>query len=387
MRPLENLATSDLVDSQGRRICTRLSQHSVSQVSKASSTLSQLPKHWPTRKNRVLEKPLCVMKFGGTSVGDANSIGKVLEIVRGAQRNYTLLVVVSAMARVTDLLIEAGMRSANGDLCVAWEIFLSLKERHESAARSLLHSALEQERYESKLQACLLEGEQACREAMLARELTPPVADLIASLGERLCAPLVAAVLRESQVLSESIDAQECIVTDARHGGANPDLDQTRIRCEDRLRPLLRHGVVPVVTGFLGATPEGTLTTLGRGGSDYSASIVGAALSADEVIIWTDVDGFLTSDPRLISDARTIPQISYRQAAALAYFGAKVLHPKTLQPLVRAGIPVWIRNTFAADRGGTKITLEGPQREAGVKALTAMRDVSLVTVTAPGTER
>jgi aspartate kinase len=161
-------------------------------------------------------------------------------------------------------------------------------------------------------------------------------------------------------------------------------MDRTREECEVRLRPLIEKGIVPVVTGFLGATTEGKLTTLGRGGSDYSATILGAALSADEVIIWTDVDGVLTADPRLVPEARTIPVISYREAAELAFFGAKVLHPKTLNPVMRAAIPVWIRNSFAPERPGTLITPEGRSTGGGVKALTAIQDVALISVGGPG---
>jgi aspartate kinase len=150
------------------------------------------------------------------------------------------------------------------------------------------------------------------------------------------------------------------------------------------LRPLLQKGIVPVVTGFIGATPEGVLTTLGRGGSDYSATILGAAISADEIIIWTDVNGVLSADPRLVPEARTIPEISYREAAELAYFGAKVLHPKTLRAVIAAEIPVWIRNTFEPKNPGTKITLKGSGFTLGVKALTAIKDVSLIAVGGPG---
>src|SRR5208337_1461363 len=165
---------------------------------------------------------------------------------------------------------------------------------------------------------------------------------------------------------------------------AEPQMEQTRGRSHARILPLLERGIVPVVTGFLGATPEGELTTLGRGGSDYSATILGAALDADEVIIWTDVDGVLTADPRLVAEAQTIPEISYREAAELAYFGAKVLHPKTLRPLMESDIPVWIRNTFAPEQPGTKITTAGSANGGRVKALTAISDVALITVGGPG---
>jgi aspartate kinase len=161
-------------------------------------------------------------------------------------------------------------------------------------------------------------------------------------------------------------------------------MERTRERSQARLRPLLDRGITPVATGFIGATENGVLTTLGRGGSDYSATILGAALDADEIIIWTDVDGVLTADPRLVKEARTIPEISYREATELAYFGAKVLHPKTLRAVEQAGIPVWIRNSFAPERTGTKITPKGRSNGGGVKALTAIRDVALITIGGPG---
>jgi aspartate kinase len=219
---------------------------------------------------------------------------------------------------------------------------------------------------------------------VLLRELTPRARDSIASLGERLSVPLVAAGLQQSGVASEPIEATEVVVTDSYHGAADPLMDMTRKRCHARLLPLLQQGVVPVVTGFIGATPEGVLTTLGRGGSDYSATILGAALDADEVLIWTDVDGLLTADPRLVPGASTIREISYREAAELAHFGAKVLHPKTVRALMQCGIPLWIRNTFAPERPGTKITPAGPASNGGVKAITAISDVALVTIGGPG---
>jgi aspartate kinase len=189
--------------------------------------------------------------------------------------------------------------------------------------------------------------------------------------------------VKELGLASESVVASELIVTDTFHGGADPLMEETRRKAQSHIFPMLEKGCVPIVTGFIGATKEGELTTLGRGGSDYSATILGAALDAEEVIIWTDVDGVLTADPRLISEARTIPNISYREAAELAFFGAKVLHPKTLKPVVEAAIPVWIRNSFAPSNRGTKITPKGGSN-LGVKALTAIRDVTLISLGGPG---
>jgi aspartokinase/homoserine dehydrogenase 1 len=357
-----------------------------------SVTLVLPPRRAPRRRSvrarnaLASKKPLKVMKFGGTSVGDACCIEKTLEIVRGSLGDYRVLVVVSAMAGVTDLLLEAAMCAAAGDSETVARIFKSLKARHRSTANALIGSAAKRGRLNRQLKECFVEGESLCQELLLTRSLTAAARDLISSLGERLSAPLVATALTEVGVKSEAVDARECLVTDSHHGAANPSFELTRGRCERRLRPLLQKEIVPVVTGFLGATAEGALTTLGRGGSDYSASILGVVLDAQEVIIWTDVNGFLTSDPRLVPEASTIPQISYQHAAALAYFGAKVLHPKTLQPVIQRGIPVWIRNTFAPEQAGTKITLHGPHSDVSVKALAAMSDIQMIAVTVSGME-
>jgi aspartate kinase len=199
-----------------------------------------------------------------------------------------------------------------------------------------------------------------CEDVLLRRALTLRARDSITGLGERLSVLLVAAALAEQEVASEAIETTELIVTDACHGAAEPLMDQTRERCEVRLRPVLLRGIVPVVTGFIGATVDGVLTTLGRNSSDYSGTILGAALDADEVTLWTDVDGILTADPKIVPGATEIREMSYREACALAEMGAKVLHPKTLRPIMQRGIPLFIRNTFAPDRPGTKITATGP---------------------------
>jgi bifunctional aspartokinase / homoserine dehydrogenase 1 len=335
------------------------------------------------RAERSRKKPLRIVKFGGTSVGDASCIRKVIEIIREASRESHVLVVVSAMSGVTNKLIEAATHSEAGDREPVAMIFKELRKQHDAAVTALIHSAAERRRLGQRMQAIFDEGDHLCQGTILLRELTLRARDSISSLGERLSAPLVAAVLTDHGVVSEAIEATELFVTDSCHGAAEPRMDLTRERCQARLRPLLQKGIVPVVTGFIGATEEGVLTTLGRGGSDYSATILGSAVDADEVIIWTDVDGVLTADPRLVPSASTIPEISYLEAAELAYFGAKVLHPKTLRPVMQSDIPVWIRNTFAPERSGTKITPTGPPN-GGVKALTAISDVALITVGGPG---
>jgi len=331
-----------------------------------------------------MKKRLQVMKFGGTSVGDASCIARAAKIIVDASKEWRCVAVVSAMSGVTNRLIEAANHARAGNAAGAMGILETLRKQHETALSSLIPQEKEREVIGRKLDDVLAEGRRLCEGTALLRELTPRTLDAVSSLGERLSAPLLAAAVRDAGAAGEAVEATELIVTDAFHGGAEPQMERTRGKAQGRLCPLLEKGIVPLVTGFIGATPEGQLTTLGRGGSDFSATILGAALDAHEVIIWTDVDGVLTADPRLVPEARTIPEISYREAAELAYFGAKVLHPKTLNPVVQAAIPVWIRNSFAPDRPGTKITPQGRSIGGGVKALTAIRDVTLISVGGPG---
>src|SRR5215831_1196035 len=331
-----------------------------------------------------MKRPLQVMKFGGTSVGDAACIQRVARIVTDASKEGPVVAVVSAMGGVTNRLIQAAQSCLAGNHEESEAIFAALRKQHETAVNELIPDSARRGPINARLVKLFAEGERMCQGTALLRELTARTLDTISSLGERLSAPMVAGALEELGVTSEAVEATELITTDSLHGGADPLMDLTRQRSEARIRPLLAKNVVPVVTGFIGSTKTGELTTLGRGGSDYSATILGAALDAGEVIIWTDVDAVLTADPRLVPEAKIIPEISYREASELAYFGAKVLHPKTLRALVQQGIPVWIRNSFAPERVGTKITPTGRSNGGGVKALTAIRDVTLIAVGGPG---
>ncbi len=324
------------------------------------------------------------MKFGGTSVGDAACIRRSAEIVANASREHSVAVVVSAMSGVTNRLIDAAHQAKRGDRDAGKTLAEALHQQHFEALAALVSNEKSRTQVQHRIEEILAEGSRLYEGTALLRELTPRTLDSISSLGERLCAPVVSAALCELGVASSAVEATELIVTDSFHGGAEPQADATRQRSHARIGPILNAGQVPVVTGFIGATADGVLTTLGRGGSDYSATILGAALDAEEIIIWTDVEGVLTADPRLVSEARTIPEISYREAAELAYFGAQVLHPKTLRPVLPAGIPVWIRNSFAPEKPGTKITQHGRSIGGGVKALTAIRDVALISVGGPG---
>lgn len=334
----------------------------------------------------IQRKPLQVLKFGGTSVDGAACIENVLRIISSAAHESQVVVVVSAMAGVTNKLVSAAACAEAGHTAQVAAIFQELRLQHERAADALIPAPADRRQLARRMGALFNEGEYLCQAASLAHELTPQMLDSIASLGERLSASLVASAVAARGLTSEAITATELIATDANYGAANPCMETTRQLCQARLAPSLRHGVIPVVTGFIGATPEGTLTTLGRGGSDYSATILAAALDASEVTIWTDVNGVLSADPRLVPEACTIPEISYTEASDLAHFGAKVLHPKTLRPVMRSDIPVWIRNSFAPENSGTRISPAGTASRGEVKAITTISAAQLIVLHGPAAE-
>jgi aspartate kinase len=328
----------------------------------------------------VTKENIRVMKFGGTSVGDAACIRRAAEIVVAAALEGPVVVVVSAMGGVTNRLSEAAQAAAEGNAGTAGELAAALRAQHQAAIEVLVSDNDKRAQLAEEIEQIIAAVTGLFRGTALLRELTPRAFDAILSTGERLSARLLAQALCQMGLKGVAVDATELIVTDNVSGRADPLMAQTRERATARLLPLLEEASLPVVTGFIGATAAGMLTTLGRGGSDYSATILGAALDAKEVIIWTDVEGVLTADPRLVPEARTLREISYNEAAELAYFGAKVLHPKTLRPVAEADIPVWIRNSFAPEQHGTKITAIGHPTARGVKAITAIDNVSLVTV-------
>jgi bifunctional aspartokinase / homoserine dehydrogenase 1 len=318
------------------------------------------------------------MKFGGTSVADADCIEKVATIVRSAALDNRVVVVVSAMSGVTNKLVDAATQAEKGKSTEVKAVFKQLRRRHGAALDALVRSSKKRNAIAIKMERLFQEVERLCESAIQSREMSLQDRDSVLSLGERLSAPLVAVALERHGLNSEAIEATELITTDSCHGVADPQMEPTRRACIARLLPIVEQHTVPVTNGFIGSTIEGKLTTLGRGGSDYSATILGAAVDADEVIIWTDVDGLATADPRLVPGARTIPEVSYREASELAYFGAKVLHPKTLRPVVHCGIPLRIRNTFFPERPGTKITPDGPAKSAEFTGLAAINDVTLI---------
>lgn len=323
---------------------------------------------------------LLVMKFGGTSLGDAARFRQCAEIVGQAARQDRVIVVVSAVAGVTDLIFRAIDAARHGDSAAAEAHLAKFESVHHELAAELFGGerlAAAQEflgrifaRLESSVRALLALG------SGIPAETT----DSLVALGERVSAWVLANYLEQSGSPSEFVRAEDAIVTDNNFGNAAPDLEATRVNCRRVLLPILDRGAVPAVAGYGGATHDGRTTTLGRGGSDYSATIIGAAAGADEVWIWTDVDGVLTADPRICPDATTLPEISFAEAIELAYYGAKVIHPRALYPAADAGFPVLIKNSFRPQAQGTRITRFPAAINSPVKSVTCVKDAALLTL-------
>ena len=323
-------------------------------------------------------KDLLVMKFGGTSVGSAERMRAAARLAVNENRKRPVAVVVSAMSKITDLLLGAMRHAEGGDRAGVEANLRTLRERHEQACRELLPADRQPEVW-AKLLALLDEFARIVNGMAMLNERPPRSVDEGVAIGERLSAILVSEHLIAEGTPAEAVNAWDVVVTDAVFGNASPLMDPTRVKANARLLPLLGGGVMPIITGFNGATADGRPTTLGRGGSDFSASILASALDASELWIWTDVDGIMSADPRLVHDAEVMDEITYAEAAELAYNGAKVLHPRTLAPLVDKKIPVWSKNSFAPEKPGTKIVPE-TGHAAGVRAVASMTHVALVSL-------
>ncbi len=328
---------------------------------------------------------MLVMKFGGTSVGEAARIAGVAELVAQARaRDPRLVVVASAMAGVTNALFAAARAASSGDEARLATILDDLEHRHTDAARALLHTPQERAAVEQAIAGYLEDLGRFCRSIAVLGEATARTLDLVAGSGERLSCTLLAAAVREQGVPAEMVPATELIVTDAHFGAAEPDLERSLPRVCERLLPLLARGAVPIVTGYIAATADGVPTTLGRGGSDFTAAILGACLDAGEVQIWSDVDGILTADPNIVPEARTLAELSYADAATLAAFGAEVLHPKTVAPLVERGVPLRLLNTFRPAHPGTLIVRQPLGDGRRPPAIISTRGLSLLGVAGNG---
>ncbi|HEX3966339.1 MAG TPA: lysine-sensitive aspartokinase 3 [Edaphobacter sp.] len=322
------------------------------------------------------------MKFGGTSVEDAHAMKRTAGIVRGRRdRGLEAVVVVSAMAKVTDLLLSAASAAGRGDKAGALAIGARLRHRHIDTATALL----EAERF-TRLQQTLHQEFDALDDLLrgiaAVGELTPRTNDLVVSFGERLSSRMMAEAFGQHGLHGAHVDARSCIVTDATYGKAVPQESAIEEKLAAIVQPLLEAGKTPVIGGFIGATPEGITTTLGRGGSDFTAALIGGGMHAGAIEIWTDVDGIMTTDPRICPDALRVKTISFEEAAELAYFGAKVLHPATILPAVQKSIPVWVLNSRNPENEGTRITAMAVKCASPFKSIAAKKRLTIIDVVA-----
>ncbi|MGA3107614.1 MAG: lysine-sensitive aspartokinase 3 [Terriglobales bacterium] len=324
---------------------------------------------------------MIVMKFGGTSVQDAKAIERVAHIVQGRLADRPV-VVVSAMAKVTDSLLAMGKAAGSGDRKTALKMARSLRERHYDTAGELLGTALFTE-FHGDLGADFEDLDELLRGIGAVGEITPRTYDYVASFGEVLSSKIVAAAFTARGLPGAHVDSRQCLLTDSAYTRAVPQYEETNERLRKRVQPLIDAGKVPVMGGFIGANSSGITTTIGRGGSDFSAAIFGAGLHAERIEIWTDVDGMMTTDPRIVPTARRIKVISFDEAAELAYFGAKVLHPATVLPAIQQNIPVYVLNSLNPTCEGTKVTARAPRCTNIFKAIALKKKITLVEVAAP----
>src|SRR5438874_4804555 len=325
---------------------------------------------------------MIVVKFGGTSVGAGPQIDRAARIVQ-SMRHANPLVVVSAMGGVTDALLQGGEAAVTGQPRERDDKLWEIRSKHDQAINELFKDRGIAVAVQETERVIWEEIQKVFTGVSLLREMSPRSRDLISSFGERLIVPIFSRYLRELGLESEPVDAREYIVTSEDSDFLRVDFDETRKRCH-KLSKTAKSGVVPVVTGFICSTPAGVTTTLGRGGSDYSASIIGSCIKADEIQIWTDVNGVMTADPRIVADARVLDRVSDKEAGEMSYFGAKVLHPQTIMPAVDENIPIRIKNTFAPEIAGTLISAETPVHQYNVKTVTSITGMTLVSVEGRG---
>jgi aspartate kinase len=326
---------------------------------------------------------LVVMKFGGTSVEDPAAINRTASIVAGrVSTGKQTVVVVSAMARVTDQLLRAASCAAIGDRTGALAISSRLRARHRDTACALIKSPAESSALCNLIEQKFDSLDEILRGLAAILELTPRISDLVVSYGERISSRIIAAAFAERGINSVHVDARDVVITDSQFKKAVPIDALIEKRAAERLRPLLNEGKVPVMGGFIASNEDGITTTLGRGGSDFTGALVGGALAADAIEIWTDVDGIMTSDPRVCPDALRVKVISFEEAAELAYFGAKVLHPATILPAVKKNIPVLVLNSKNPTNEGTRIISVAPHCKSPFKSIAVKKKLSIIDVVA-----
>src|SRR5438552_12749941 len=324
---------------------------------------------------------MLVIKFGGTSVGDADRVANAIDIV-AERRDLHPFVVVSALAGVTNDLVAATEAARACDMERVNQIIGAIRQRHEDVAMRLVQQKFDFfESFIKQLDKQIDQIHTILRGIALLGEITARAKDKVVAIGEKLSSVLFAYSMMMRALPGEHVDSEEVVITDSRFGEATPLMEETRAAAQRVLIPLIERDLIPVMGGFIGRTRDGATTTLGRGGSDYSAAVIGAAAGADEIQIWTDVDGMMTADPRLIPGARVIDRISYVEAAELAWFGAKVLHPKTIAPAVAQKIPVRVLNTHNVASAGTLVTEEGEPQSGGPRAIAVTRGITVAHMT------
>ncbi|NIR87002.1 aspartate kinase [Candidatus Bathyarchaeota archaeon] len=327
------------------------------------------------------------MKFGGTSVGSGEHIRHVASLISNhLGKDYQMVVVVSALKGVTDDLIEASEGARSGNRDHVYKLLRKTTENHVGAARNAIKNKLIREEIEQKLRTALDELEKVLTGIIYLGEFTPKSKDYVLSFGERMSTLIVWGALRDLGLKVQYFTGKQAgIVTDSNFGEARPLIEVTAHQVKQRIEPLLGKGIIPVVTGYIAATQDGEITTLGRGGSDYTATIIAAALEADEVWVWTDVDGLMTSDPKIVPSAKVVPELSFEEAIEMAIFGAKAMHPRALEPAMEKEIPVRIINTFNPQNPGTLIVKEQKIKPKDVvKGITLIRNLALVNVSGAG---
>jgi aspartokinase/homoserine dehydrogenase 1 len=323
-----------------------------------------------------------VWKFGGASLADATAIKKAAALIAGHPGR--LLIVASALAGVTDLLLEGAGQAAAGNVDEARRIAAAFLRRHRQVVGELLPPGAARRKLLATIDAAAREYRDLCRAVGVLGHLAPRASDLLVSRGERMSATLVAATLARAGRRASYVDAVSVVTTDGQHGAAAPSLVDTTRLARRVLRPLVAAGIIPVVPGFIGRAPDGSVTTLGRGGSDLTATLLARALGAQSVVLWKDVPGILTADPRLVPDARLIPQLHHREAAEVAHYGAKVLHPRALIPIAGGRILLRVRSFVNPDTPGTEVSARRALRTYPVKALALVRGQAIVTVAGKG---
>ncbi|MCC7196275.1 MAG: lysine-sensitive aspartokinase 3 [Gemmatimonadaceae bacterium] len=323
---------------------------------------------------------MIVAKFGGTSVADAAAITRTAGIVRG-RVSRAPVVVVSALAGTTNALLEAAGQASGVNLVGAITMVEQMRARHLAVVKEILGVGADTDELGATVSMLFDELAHLLEALSVLGHMTPRSLDAIASYGEQFSAPIVEASLRHAGVDAVLVDARKVMVTDAQYGRAEPRLADIGAAARENVRPLVLEGRVPVLGGYIGATPDGITTTLGRGGSDFTASLLGAALEAEAIEIWTDVDGMLTADPRVVRGARLIEHIRFDEASELASFGAKVLHPNTIAPAVARGIPVFVFNSMKPEGSGTRITADAPRH--AVRAIAGKGNTAIIKVRSP----